>query len=102
MRVSHRLTESPAVLTVGTHDVGAQMRQILEAAGQSVSESKPVFEFNPGHPLIERLDQESDGERFNTLSHILFDQASLAAGRGLKNPAGYVGRLNKLLVYEST
>ncbi|QDH70258.1 molecular chaperone HtpG [Marilutibacter alkalisoli] len=98
VRVSHRLTESPAVLAAGEHDVGAQMRQILEATGQSIPESKPVFEFNPGHPLIERLDRESDGERFSALSHILFEQASLAAGHGLKDPAGYVGRLNKLLI----
>ncbi|AWV07478.1 molecular chaperone HtpG [Marilutibacter maris] len=98
VRVSHRLTESPAVLAVGEHDIGAQMRHLLEASGQAVPESKPVFEFNPEHPLIQRLDREAAGERFDALSHILFEQASLAAGHGLKDPAGYVGRLNKLLI----
>ena len=98
VRVSHRLTDSPAVLATGEHDVGAQMRQILEASGQSVPEAKPVFEFNPGHPLIEKLEGETVGDRFDALSLILFDQAALAAGHGLKDPARYVSRLNKLLV----
>ena len=74
------------------------MRQILEASGQKVPESKPIFEFNPGHPLIEKLDGEPDEDRFADLSHILFDQAALAAGDSLKDPASYVRRLNKLLV----
>ncbi len=98
VRVSHRLTDSPAVLAIGENDMGAQMRQILEASGQAVPDSKPVFEFNPGHPLIDKLEGESDGERFDALGLILFDQAALAAGHGLKDPAQYVGRLNKLLV----
>lgn len=98
VRVSHRLTDSPAILAIGEQDLGLQMRQILEATGQKVPESKPIFEFNPGHPLIEKLDQEQDEERFGELSHILFDQAALAAGNSLRDPADYVRRLNKLLV----
>jgi molecular chaperone HtpG len=98
VRVSHRLTDSPAILAIGEQDLGLQMRQILEASGQKVPESKPIFEFNPGHPLIERLDAEADEDRFVDLSHILFDQAALAAGDSLKDPAAYVQRLNKLLV----
>ncbi|VXD01858.1 molecular chaperone HSP90 family [Pseudomonas sp. 8Z] len=98
VRVSHRLTDSPAILAIGEQDLGLQMRQILEASGQKVPDSKPIFEFNPGHPLIERLDAEPDEERFADLSHILFDQAALAAGDSLKDPAAYVQRLNKLLV----
>jgi len=70
----------------------------LEASGQKVPESKPIFEFNPAHPLIEKLDAEQSEERFGDLSHILFDQAALAAGDSLKDPAAYVRRLNKLLV----
>lgn len=98
VRVSHRLTDSPAILAIGEQDLGLQMRQILEASGQKVPDSKPVFEFNPGHPLIEKLDAEPDMDRFNDLAHVLFDQAALAAGDSLKDPAGYVRRLNKLLL----
>ncbi|PTS86328.1 molecular chaperone HtpG [Pseudomonas sp. HMWF032] len=98
VRVSHRLTDSPAILAIGEQDLGLQMRQILEASGQKVPDSKPIFEFNPGHPLIEKLDAEADEDRFADLSHILFDQAALAAGDNLKDPAAYVQRLNKLLV----
>ncbi|MWV17436.1 molecular chaperone HtpG [Pseudomonas sp. L-22-4S-12] len=98
VRVSHRLTDSPAILAIGEQDLGLQMRQILEASGQKVPESKPIFEINPAHPLIEKLDGEPDEERFADLSHILFDQAALAAGDSLKDPAAYVQRLNKLLV----
>ena len=98
VRVSHRLTDSPAILAIGEQDLSLQMRQILEASGQKVPESKPIFEFNPAHPLIERLDAEPDEDRFTDLSHILFDQAALAAGDSLKDPAAYVQRLNKLLV----
>ena len=98
VRVSHRLTDSPAILAIGEQDLGMQMRQILEASGQKVPESKPIFEFNPAHPLIEKLDAEPSEERFGDLSHILFDQAALAAGDSLKDPAAYVRRLNKLLV----
>ena len=98
VRVSHRLTDSPAILAMGQGDLGVQMRQLLEASGQQVPESKPVFEFNPDHPLIARLDAESDANRFNSLTRVLFDQAALAAGESLKDPAGYVKRLNALLL----
>ncbi|UYK83478.1 molecular chaperone HtpG [Xanthomonas sacchari] len=98
VRVSHRLTDSPAILAIGQGDLGLQMRQILEASGQKLPESKPVFEFNPAHPLIEKLDAEADGERFVDLAKVLFDQAALAAGDSLKDPAAYVRRLNKLLL----
>lgn len=98
VRVSHRLTDSPAILAIGEQDLGLQMRQILEASGQKVPDSKPIFEFNPTHPLIGKLDNEQNEERFGDLSHILFDQAALAAGDSLKDPAAYVRRLNKLLV----
>jgi len=98
VRVSHRLTDSPAILAIGEQDLGLQMRQILEASGQKVPDSKPIFEFNPAHPLIEKLDAEPDEDRFGDLSHILLDQAALAAGDSLKDPAAYVRRLNKLLV----
>ncbi|QAX81980.1 molecular chaperone HtpG [Candidatus Pseudomonas adelgestsugas] len=98
VRVSHRLTDSPAILAIGKQDLGIQMRQILEASGQKIPDSKPIFEFNPAHPLIERLSGEQNEERFRELSYILFDQATLAAGDSLKDPVAYVSRLNKLLV----
>lgn len=98
VRVSHRLTDSPAILAIGEQDLGLQMRQILEASGQKVPDSKPVFEINPAHSLVEKLDAEANEERFTDLSLILFDQAALAAGDSLKDPAAYVQRLNKLLV----
>ena len=98
VRISHRLTESPAILAIGEQDLGLQMRQILEASGQKIPDSKPVFEINPAHSLVEKLDAETDEARFADLSMILFDQAALAAGDSLKDPSAYVQRLNKLLV----
>jgi len=98
VRVTNRLTESPACLVVGEQDMGAQMRRILEQAGQDVPESKPIFEVNPEHPLVVKLDHESDEDRFADLADILFDQAHLAEGGSLDDPAAYVGKLNKLLL----
>ncbi|MCV6591240.1 MAG: molecular chaperone HtpG [Marinobacterium sp.] len=98
VRVTHRLTDSPACLVIGAYDMGAQMRKIMEAAGQAVPDSKPVFEINPTHPLIEKMDQEADEDRFADLAQIIFDQAGLAAGDQLDDPAAYVARLNKLLL----
>ena len=70
----------------------------MEQAGQPVPESKPILEVNPGHPLLGMLDQEADEDRFADLANILFDQANLAEGGQLEDPAGYVSRLNKLLL----
>ncbi|WP_426417543.1 molecular chaperone HtpG [Aestuariirhabdus sp. LZHN29] len=98
VRITHRLTDSPACLVVGEMDMGAQMRRILESAGQAVPDSKPSFELNPEHPLVQKLANESDMDRFSDLTAVLFDQANLAEGGNLKDPAGYVQRLNKLLL----
>lgn len=98
VRVTNRLTDSPACLVVGEDDMGGQMRRIMEAAGQALPESKPIFELNPAHPLVVKLDQESDEERFSDLSMVLFEQATLAAGDSLEDPASFVARLNKLLL----
>ena len=98
VRVTHRLTDSPACLALGDYDMGMQMRKIMEAAGQAVPESKPVFEINPTHPLIEKLDKEADEDRFAELAWIIFDQAHLAAGEQLDDPASYIRRMNKLLL----
>ncbi len=98
VRVTHRLTESPACVVVPEDEMGAQMRRLLESAGQAMPDSKPVFEVNPEHPLVQKLDKEQDEERFGDLSKVLFDQANLAEGAQLEDPAGYVQRLNKLLL----
>lgn len=98
VRITHRLTDSPACLVVGDHDLGMQMRRIMEAAGQAMPEAKPIFEINPEHPLIGRMDQEADEDRFSELTRVIFDQANLAAGGQLEDPATYVQRLNKLLL----
>jgi molecular chaperone HtpG len=98
VRITNRLTESPACLVVGEHDMGAQMRRIMEAAGQHLPESKPIMELNVEHPLVQKLDREADEARFAELAAVLFDQANLAAGGQLDDPANYVHRLNKLLL----
>ena len=98
VRPSKRLTGSPACLVLSEDAMGIQMRRIMEASGQSMPESKPFFEFNPNHPLVERLENEVDEDRFAELVGVLFDQASLAEGGSLQDPAGYVERLNRLLL----
>jgi len=98
VRVTDRLTESPACLAIGEFDMGTQMRRIMEASGQKVPDSKPVFEINIEHPLITRLEGETDEQRFGDLAGVLFDQARLAEGQQLEDPGSYVSRLNRLLL----
>jgi molecular chaperone HtpG len=98
VRVSTRLTDSPACLVLGEHDLGAGMRRILAASGQKIPESKPVLEINVGHPLVKHLDGLADTVRFKDLSLLLYDQAELAEGGQLGNPTEFVQRLNRLLV----
>ncbi len=98
VRVTHRLTESPACLVVGEMDMGAQMRRIMEAAGQKMPETKPTLELNPEHALVKKLDAEADEDRFNELLNVLLDQARLAEGGQLDDPASFVHRLNRLLL----
>ena len=98
VRASKRLTDSPACLVLNENAMGIQMKKIMEASGQSMPEMKPYFEFNPSHPLLERLDTEVDEDRFKNIVELLFDQANLAEGSALQDPAQYVSRLNKLLL----
>jgi molecular chaperone HtpG len=98
VRVTNRLTDSPACLVVGDFDMGAQMKKIMEAAGQKVPDSKPIFEINVDHPLVQRLESEKGDERFSELSAVLLDQATLASGEQLEDPGAYVTRLNRLLL----
>lgn len=98
VRVTDRLTESPACLAIGEFDMGVQMRRIMEASGQAVPASKPVFEINVDHPLIQRLEGETDDQRFGDLVGVLLDQARLAEGQQLEDPGTYATRLNRLLL----
>ncbi|MEN9464452.1 MAG: hypothetical protein RL217_633, partial [Pseudomonadota bacterium] len=98
VRVTSRLTDSPACLVVGQYDMGGHMRRLLEAAGQVVPEPESTLEINPAHPLIARMDQEQDEGRFADLVQLIYAQAQLAEGSQLQDPAHYVQRLNKLLL----
>ena len=98
VNVSRRLVDSPACVVAGDDDLNPQLRRMLEASGQDVPESKPILEINVDHPLVGRLSAESDGGRFDDLSHIVLDHALLAEGSQLDNPAEYVHRMNKLLL----
>jgi molecular chaperone HtpG len=98
VRTTHRLTDSPACLVVQEDDMGAQMRRILEAAGQKLPDSKPILEINPQHPLVQRLKQENNGNRSEDLIAVIHEQARLAGGDSLKDAAAYVRRINKLLL----
>lgn len=98
VRISHRLTSSPSCLVADENDMGMQLQRLLKAAGQEVSEIKPIFELNPDHQLVKFLRDEKDEARFKEWTHILFDQAVLAEGGQLKDPAVFVQRMNKLLL----
>ncbi|MGD8570340.1 MAG: molecular chaperone HtpG [Gammaproteobacteria bacterium] len=98
VRLTHRLTNSPACLVKDTHDMSANLERILKQAGQEIPSSKPILELNPHHPLVEKLKNEKDGDRFKDMAFILFDQAMLAEGGQLDDPATFVSRLNDLLL----
>ncbi|MFZ9873272.1 MAG: molecular chaperone HtpG [Steroidobacteraceae bacterium] len=97
VKVSSRLADTPACLVLSEGDVGAQMRRILAASGQSIPETKPVLEVNVGHPLIRRLDTTRAEDDFAELSLLVYDQAKLAESGAIANPGEFVRRLNKLL-----
>ena len=96
VRVTHRLTSSPSCLVADEHDMSGNLSRILKAAGQKVPTSKPILEINPAHPLVERLKDEK--QRFTDWSRLLFDQALLAEGGTLEDPAGFVKRTHELLL----
>ncbi|MBF0126829.1 MAG: molecular chaperone HtpG [Magnetococcales bacterium] len=98
VRVTNRLTDSPSCLVGGEYDMSASMERILREAGQKTPAAKRTLELNPAHPLVVRLKEEGDAGRFNDLSHLLFDQALLAEGGQLEDPADFVRRLNGLLL----
>ncbi|MFD0949757.1 molecular chaperone HtpG [Paraperlucidibaca wandonensis] len=97
VRTTTRLSESPTCLVLDAFDPGFQMRQLMEAAGQKMPEVKPILEINPSHSLISRLAEEGDDARFADLAMVLLDQAALAEGAQLDDPAAYVRRVQRLL-----
>ncbi len=98
VRVTLRLTDSPACLVADEHDMGANFQRMLKAAGQSAPAAKPILEINPHHALVQRLNDEQDEDRFSDLAKVLFDQSLLAEGGQLEDPAGFVKRLNALML----
>ena len=99
VKVSTRLVDSPACLVVGEGELSPQMIQMLKQMGQDVPESKPTLEVNPDHPLIKKLESsEQSAEDFDKLAQVIFDQALLADGGQLEDPAAYLRRVNELLM----
>jgi molecular chaperone HtpG len=97
VRVTHRLTDSPACLVSDANDLSGNLARMLKAAGQTAPESKPILEINPGHKLVKRLEAETADAIFNDLALVLFDQALLAEGGSLNDPASFVKRMNSLI-----
>ncbi len=98
VRVTLRLTESPACLVADDHDMTAGLQRMLKAAGQNVPASQPILEINTRHPLVQRLQAEVEESRFGDLAAVLFDQSLLAEGGQLEDPAAFVKRLNQLML----
>ncbi|MBG9998551.1 molecular chaperone HtpG [Pseudoalteromonas sp. NSLLW24] len=98
VRFTHRLTDSPACVVSDDNDMSSQMQKLMESVGQAAPEAKPVFELNPEHQLVKHLNDEQDEDKFSQWSHVLLDQALLAERGTLKDPTGFVTRLNKLML----
>jgi len=98
VRLSHRLTESPSCIVLGEHDMALHMQRILREAGHEVPARAPVLEINAQHPLVQRLEGEADSERGKDLALLLFEQAQLAAGDQLADPAAFIARVNRVLL----
>jgi len=96
VRVTHRLTDSPSCLVADEHDVSGNLARLLKAAGQKAPEAKPILEINPKHPAVQRLKYEES--RFDDWAALLFEQAMLAEGGQLDDPAGFVKRMNDLML----
>jgi molecular chaperone HtpG len=97
VRTSTRLTSSPACLVVDEYDIDPGLQRLLKAAGQSIPGSKPIMEINPQHPIILKMRNEGDEQKFSDWAWILFDQSVLSLGEQLENPVRFVNRLNDLL-----
>jgi molecular chaperone HtpG len=98
VRVTNRLTDSPACIVISEQDMAMHMQRILKEAGHAMPSSRPVLEINPDHPIVKKLGIEKSKKKFDDWSDILFDQAILAEGGQLDDPASFVSKLNKMLV----
>ena len=98
VRVSSRLTESPACLVVDHYDMSQNLARVLKQMGQDAPMPTPIIEVNLDHPLLQRMDDEPDEDKFAELAKLVFDQALLAEGGQLEDPAGFVHRLNRLML----
>ncbi|CAG0908657.1 unnamed protein product [Cyprideis torosa] len=98
VKVSQRLTRSPSCIVLNEHEMAMYMQQLLKQAGQEIPTSKPVLEVNVDHPIVARLQSEADGDRFNDWSALLLDQAILAEGGHLEDPAGFVAKMNDIML----
>ena len=98
VRTSHRLTESASCLVLGEQEMALHLQRLLEQAGQSIPDSRPVLELNPDHPLVDMLQSETDSTGFDDLALVLYEQALLSEGGSLSDPAAYVRRVNSLLL----
>lgn len=98
VRLSQRLTDSPACIVTDEHDMSSQMIKLMQSVGQEVPESKPIFEINGEHSLIKHIIDEQDEAQFKQWAEVLFEQALLAERGSLKDPASFVSRLNKLML----
>ena len=98
VKVTHRLTDSPACLVAGEHDLSGNLERLLKAAGQKTPDTKPILEINPSHKLIQKLENTSDSGRFNDFAEVIFDQALISEGGQLKDPVAFVKKINQFLV----
>ena len=98
VKISSRLTDSPAVVVTDDNDMSVQMQKLMASVGQEVPESQPIFEINAEHELVKHVADEQDDTQFTQWVEVLFDQAMLAERGNLKDPASFVARLNKLML----
>jgi molecular chaperone HtpG len=97
VRTTHRLITSPACLVIDEYGIDPSLKRLLEASGQKAPSTKPILEINPQHPIINKMKNEANEQRFTDWANVLFDQSVLSGGEQLENPAGFVNRLNNLL-----
>ena len=96
VRVSHRLTESPSCIVLGEHDMALHMQRLLREAGHEMPSTAPILEINPAHPLVRRFEAEADAARAQDIGTLLFEEAQLAAGDQLADPAAFIARVNRI------